>query len=118
MPQYRISNAARADIVDILRLSQTQFGDQARQRHQALILAALQALADTPYRIGSHDRDELAPGLCSYHLIYSRQQAKQTHGMVKSPRHIVFYRVASDDVIEVVRLLHEAMEVQLHLHND
>jgi len=26
-------------------------------------------------RFGSHDRDELAPGLRSYHLIYSRQQA-------------------------------------------
>lgn len=28
-------------------------------------------------RIGSHDRDELAPGLRSYHLTYSRQQAEQ-----------------------------------------
>ncbi len=118
MPQYRISNAARADIVDILRLSQAQFGDQARQRYQALILAALQAIADTPYRIGSYERDDLAPGLRSYHLIYSRQQAKQPHGAVKSPRHIVFYRVASADVIEVVRLLHDAMEGQLHLPND
>ncbi len=72
MPQYRIPNAARADIVDILTLSQTQFGDQARQRYQALIISALQAIVDTPYRIGSHDRDELAPGLCSYHLIHSR----------------------------------------------
>ncbi|NVZ83247.1 type II toxin-antitoxin system RelE/ParE family toxin [Pseudomonas yamanorum] len=117
MPPYRISNAARADIVDILRLSQTRFGDQARQRYQALILAALQAIAGTPYRIGSHDRDELAPGLRSYHLIYSRQQANPPHGTVKSPRHIVFYRVAND-VIEVVRLLHDAMEVQLHLPND
>ena len=43
MPQYRISNPARADIVDILRLSQTQFGYQARQRYQALIVAALNA---------------------------------------------------------------------------
>ena len=118
MSQYRISNAARADIVDILRLSQAQFGDQARQRYQALILAALQALASTPYRIGSHDLDELAPSLRSYHLIYSRQQAKHPHGTVKNPRHIVFYRVANDDVIEVVRLLHDAMEVQLHLPND
>ncbi|MGF6488012.1 plasmid stabilization system protein ParE [Pseudomonas frederiksbergensis] len=49
MPQYRISNAAHADIVDILRLSQTRFGDHARQRYQALILAALQAVAGTPY---------------------------------------------------------------------
>ena len=118
VPQYRISNAARTDIVDILKLSQTQFGDHARRRYQALILAALQAIADTPYRIGSHDRDELAPGLRSYHLIFSRQQARHPHGMVKSPRHIMFYRVASDDVIEVVRLLHDAMEVQLHLPND
>ncbi|AZG86424.1 Plasmid stabilization system protein [Pseudomonas syringae pv. pisi] len=72
MPPYRISSAARTDIVDRLRLSQTPFGDQARQRYQALILSALQAIADTPYRIGSHDCDELAPGLCSYYLIYSR----------------------------------------------
>ena len=118
MPQYRISNAARADIVDILRLSQTQFGDQARQRYQALILAALQTLADTPYRIGSQERNELAPGLRSYHLVYSRQQSKHPHGTVKSPRHVVFYRVANDEVIEVVRFLHDAMEVQLHLPDD
>ncbi|XXD87701.1 hypothetical protein J3P91_15200 [Pseudomonas sp. Z4-7] len=30
----------------------------------------------------------------------------------------MFYRVANDDVIEVVRLLHDAMEVHLHLPND
>ena len=48
MPQYRLSTTARADIVDILRLSQAQFGDQACQRYQALILAALQAIANTP----------------------------------------------------------------------
>ena len=82
MPQYRISNAARADIVDILRHSQTQFGDQARQRYQTLIMAALQAVADTPRCIGSHNRDELAPGLRSYHIIYSRQRAKHPHGKV------------------------------------
>ncbi|MBV4496033.1 type II toxin-antitoxin system RelE/ParE family toxin [Pseudomonas sp. SWRI12] len=117
MSQYRISNAARADIVDILRLSLTQFGDQARQRYQILILTALQDIAGMPSRIGSQDRDELAPGLRSYHLIYSRQQAKHPFGTVKSPRHIVFYRVANDDVIEVVRLLHDAMEAQLHLPN-
>jgi len=53
MAQYRISNAAGADIVDILRLSQTQFGDQARQRYQALILGSLQAIANMPYRLAA-----------------------------------------------------------------
>lgn len=51
MLQYRVSNPARADIVDILRLSQTQFGDQARLRYQALILTAVQALAERLIRI-------------------------------------------------------------------
>ncbi|NMX53037.1 type II toxin-antitoxin system RelE/ParE family toxin [Pseudomonas veronii] len=112
------TNAARADIVDILRVSQTQSGDQARRRYQALILGSLQAIAGAPYRVGSHDRDELAPGLRSYHFIYSRQQAKHAHETVKSPRHILFYRVADGDVIEVIRLLHDSMEVLLHLPND
>nr|WP_240792709.1 type II toxin-antitoxin system RelE/ParE family toxin [Pseudomonas edaphica] len=38
------------------------------------------------------------------------------NGTIKNPRHIVFYRVANDDVIEVVRLLHDAMEVEVQLH--
>lgn len=50
-------------------------------------------------------------------IISSIQANSPPHGMVKSPRHTVFYRVAHDDVIEVVRLLHDAMEVQLHLPN-
>lgn len=118
MPQYRISDAARSDIVDILRHSQVEYGDPARRRYQALILTALQSIASTPQCIGSQQRNELAPGLRSYHLNYARQQAKQSEGTVKSPRHIVFYRVANDQVIEIVRLLHEAMEVRMHLSDE
>ena len=76
-----------------------------------MILTALQDIASRPYRIGSNDRDEIAPGLRSYHLIYSCQRAKQTNETAKGPRHIVFYRVGNDEVIEVVRLLHDAMKV-------
>lgn len=73
MLQYRVSNPARADIVDIvdiLSLSQTQFGDQARLRYQALILTALQALAERLIRITDappaqarqpHDQKKPAP---------------------------------------------------------
>ncbi len=114
MSQYRISNAARTDIVDILRSSQLQFGGAARHRYQALILTALQEIAALPQRIGTAGRDDIAPGLRSYHLTHSRQSARQSRAYVKKPRHIVFYRVLTGDVIEVVRLLHDAMDVQLH----
>jgi toxin ParE1/3/4 len=105
MAQYRISNAARADIVDVLRHSNTQFGEQARQRYQKLILTALQFIAATPHHVVSHARDEITPGLRSYHLIHSRQNAKYVQAAVKEPRHIVCYRVADNEVIEIVRLL-------------
>lgn len=116
--RYRISDTARADIVAILSLSQRQFGDQARQRYQALILAAFQGIAEVPHRVGSQDRSELAPGVRSYHLNFSRQQAKLPQGTVKKPRHLVLYRVASDEVVEIIRLLHDAMELHLHLPDD
>jgi hypothetical protein len=70
MQQYRFFNPVRADIVDILRFSQTPFGDQARLRYQALILTALQALTERVITITDatqasarqpHDLKERAP---------------------------------------------------------
>nr|WP_243433834.1 type II toxin-antitoxin system RelE/ParE family toxin [Pseudomonas sp. 50_B] len=113
--QYRISNAARTDIVDALRFSQRHFGEAARVRYQALILRALHDLASNPQHVGSQERDDIAPGLRSYHLFYSRQHSRPPQAQVKKPRHVLFYRVIDDSLIEVVRLLHDAMEVQLHL---
>ncbi|CRM24561.1 Plasmid stabilisation system protein [Pseudomonas sp. 24 E 13] len=118
MPHYRISDAARGDIVDILRHSQMQFGESARKRYQTLILTTLQTLAKTPHHVASRARDEIAPGLRSYHLSHSRQHANPRHATVKNPRHIVFYRLAHDKAVEVVRCLHDAMDVQLHLPDE
>ncbi|WP_341962558.1 type II toxin-antitoxin system RelE/ParE family toxin [Pseudomonas sp. RC10] len=114
-PRYRISQTALSDITDILRHSQVQFGSDARLRYQALLQAAIGDIARTPARIGSSIRDEIAPGLRSFHLIYSRTRAATVHGLVQKPRHVVFYRVANDHVIEIVRILHDAMEARLHL---
>lgn len=113
MVQYRISEDARADIVDILGYSQAQFGLAARRRYQGLILATLEAIANQPDRIGSNDRDEISPGLRSLHLVHCRISSPA--GRVQRPRHVVFYRLGADAVVEVVRLLHDAMEVQRHL---
>lgn len=115
MVQYRISVPAQTDIVDILRHSQAQFGTAARQRYQRLILTALEGLAVAPHRIGSSFRDDIAPNLKSIHLHYWRKHSATTHGVVLKPRHIIFYRLADDNFIEVVRILHDAMESRLHL---
>lgn len=113
MPRYRVAPAARADIADILRYSNSRFGPVARERYLTLIGAAFDTIAKQPDRIGSRARNELAPGLRSFHLRHCRSQF--TFGRVDRPRHIVFYRVGADHVIDIVRLLHESMEVSRHL---
>lgn len=59
MAKYRISHDAQADIVDILRFTHNRFGDAARRRYQALIGAALEAVATAPQQVGSISREEL-----------------------------------------------------------
>ncbi|WP_248916029.1 type II toxin-antitoxin system RelE/ParE family toxin [Pseudomonas moorei] len=118
MTQYRISDTALSDIADILKHSQIQFGTGARVRYQELLRTAIEDLAHAPSRIGSSMRDEVVPGLRSFHLVHSRKRAATANGMVQRPRHVVFYRVATDQVIEIVRILHDAMEARLHLPQD
>lgn len=103
MAKYRISHDAQADIVDILRFTHNRFGDAARRRYQALIGAALEAVASDPQQVGSISREELGAGLRSIHLVYCRSMPNV--GKVVRPRHFVFYRVATDQVLEVVRVL-------------
>ena len=42
---YRLSAAARADIIDILAWTHEQFGEAARKRYEALIVTGLIAVA-------------------------------------------------------------------------
>lgn len=113
MAKYRISHDAQADIVDILRFTHNRFGDAARRRYQALIGAALEAVATDPRQVGSISREELGAGLRSIHLVYCRSMPNV--GKVVRPRHFVFFRVATDQVLEVVRVLHDSMELERHL---
>ena len=114
-PVVRISYHARTDIVDILRYTEVKFGAAARVRYQDLLQAAFRTIASEPGRVGSAARDELSPGLRSLHLFFCRLEV--TSQRVVRRRHIVFYRAAAGEVIEIVRILHDAMEVSSHLEH-
>ena len=112
MLRYRLSAAAQADVVEILAWTQEQFGNAARLRYQALIVAALRDIAAQPDRPGSIDRPELGAGVRSWHLQLSRDRAGA--GIVRRPRHFVIYR-ARPGVVVVGRVLHDAMELTRRL---
>jgi toxin ParE1/3/4 len=114
MPDYRLSEAAENDIIEILVWSQTQFGEAARLRYQQLILAGLNDIAADPSRPGSIDRPELGDGVRSWHLRNSRDRARRAEGVVRRPRHFIIYRAIVAHIV-IGRILHDAMELERHM---
>jgi len=112
--KYRISAEARQDLADILVYSAQQFGPAARQRYQTLLVSSFNLIAAEPHGPVSRARDELHEGLRSLHLAHA-QRGIPANQRVAQPRHVVFYRIAAEDIVEIVRLLHEVMEPKEHL---
>ncbi|BCD87053.1 plasmid stabilization protein ParE [Pseudomonas solani] len=114
MARYRLSKAAQADILDILAWTDEQFGEIARQRYQALIVAGLRDVASAPNQAGSAERPELGDGVRSWHLRLSRERGRTASGIVRNPRHFLIYRQEADRIV-IDRVLHDAMELSRHL---
>lgn len=113
MADFRLAEAAEADIVEILAWSETRFGAAARRRYEGLIAASLLDISVDPLRPGSIARPELGEGVRSWHLRGSRARAR-TDGGVQKPRHFLIYRPTATLII-VGRVLHDAMELERHL---
>ena len=112
--RLRLSQRALDDIADILDDSFGNFGPRARRRYEVLIATALEALAQDPAALGSLARPELGGDVRTLHLRHCRDIARGADGVVKSPRHLIAYEVTAGEVI-VLRLLHDAMELERHL---
>lgn len=105
-----LAAAARADVAGILRKSTADFGAAARERYAALLATALEDLRADPARLGSADRSEILPGVRTYHLSHCRKRAGES--AVGRPRHLLAYRVREDGAVVVLRVLHDAMELE------
>lgn len=112
MARYRLTHAARADIVAILAWTDEQFGEQARKRYQALIATAIRDAATRTDDIVHTPRPELGEGVFSWHL--SRSRAHSPQGRVHRPRHFLICRRDGDTLV-VGRVLHDAMDLRRHL---
>ena len=115
MWRLRLSAVAEQDIEDILAHSEANFGKRARLRYEALLEAGLSEIASGPDRPAVRRRDELGPGVRSYHLYYAREQARHEYGTVKRPRHVFLFRLHASRFLDVGRVLHDAMDLGEHL---
>lgn len=104
----RLTAAAEADFEEILRWTVDQFGEAQARIYAGTISAALNDLAAGPTIVGARERDDILKGIFTLHVARKGRKG----------RHFVMFRVgcAPDrEVIEVLRILHDAMDLQRHL---
>ena len=116
MARYRLSGPAKADIASILQTSEQQYGEDARIRYRGLLTAAMRRIAVDQQGQSTQDRGELLLGLRSFHIRHSRNESREAP--FGDPVHVIFYRAAAPELVEIVRVLHDRMEPYLHMSNE
>ena len=110
-----LAPAAETDLAEILAWSAEAFGDAARRRYATLIVQAIEDLTVDPARVGVETRPEIAAGVQTYHLAHSRNRVPPAAGRVIAPRHFLIFRLRRDSAVEIVRVLHDSMDLARHL---
>ena len=112
MRRIAFAEPALADIDGIIETSVRDFGVPAAIRYQDLIAAGVSAVASDDNDPGIRRSPE-TNGVLWYHLRSAKTHLPRS-GRVARPRHIILFRV-QEDVIMVLRVLHDAMDLSAHL---
>ena len=104
--RVRLSTAANTDFADILGWTESQFGGVQAERYEAIIRATIHELKQGRNIRGIKARNDVAPGFMTLHVA--------RHG--RRARHFLLFRVAEQQQrIEIIRILHDSMDLKRHL---
>ena len=103
--RVRLGAAAELDFANILKWAAENFGVRQSRVYRDTLVQAIAELANGPDVAGSKARDEILPGLRTLHVA--------RHG--RGGRHFLMYRAAPKSTIEIVRILHDRMDLQRHI---
>lgn len=107
----RLSAAAALDYSDIARWTLEQFGTEQARAYSELLDGVLIELHAGPNTPGARPRVDLPQGFFALHASRGRRKA----------RHFIVFRYnrdADEKYVEVVRILHDSMDLQRHLMLD
>jgi toxin ParE1/3/4 len=102
--RVRLSETAERDFVTIVDWTMVTFGRRQAMVYRRTLIAALTALHYGPYLPDSRARGEIRAGLRSLHV--ARQGRRG--------RHFILYRAEEEGAVEIVRILHDAMDLASH----
>lgn len=103
--QFRIARRAKNDIASTLEYTRDEFGQNQHDKYRHLIMQTIADIADDPEAPPSKRREKMQPNIWTRHL-------------GRHARHVLVYRIATDNTIEFVRLLHDSADMTRHLPDD
>jgi toxin ParE1/3/4 len=112
---FKYTETAENDIKGILLYTASRFGLLQHRRYAELIDKAASLIAADPMRSGSRIREEVAPGLRSFHL-------ELAAGRRGAAAHVLYYLPGTLDHeragFVILRILHERMDATRHFADD
>lgn len=94
---YRISKQAIADLNDIWMYTFHKWSKEQADRYYDLIIGEIEFVADN-YLMGK-----------------SVEQIRKGYRVIKIKSHLIYYRKTANEMIEIVRILHQRMDVKKQL---
>jgi toxin ParE1/3/4 len=101
----RLANRAEKDYFEIVQWTADSFGPQRAAVYAETLSLAIGDLANGPDVLGAKRRDEIGNGILTLHVA--------RHG--RRGRHFVVFRISDTTTIDVLRLLHDSMDLARHL---
>ena len=95
--KYRISQQAIEDLDKIWIYTLNKWSKEQADRYYDLIIAEIEFIADH-YLIGK-----------------SAEQTRKNYRVTKIKSHLIFYRKVDNEIVEIVRVLHQRMDIKKRL---
>ncbi|MFZ9407942.1 MAG: type II toxin-antitoxin system RelE/ParE family toxin [Burkholderiaceae bacterium] len=103
--KVRLAEHAEVDFLDISAWTRQHFGERQAENYAETLSRAIEALLEGPEIPGAKVRDEIGPGIRTLHVARAG----------RSGRHFVVFRISGNDTIDVLRLLHDSMDLARHI---
>ena len=107
--KIRLGAEAENDFARILKDTKETFGPQQAEIYKQTLVDSLFALGgEGPNILGSTARYEILPNLRTLHVARRGRRG----------RHFIMYRAGEGNVIDVIRILYDAMDLARHIPPD
>ena len=103
--RVRLGAAAEVDFANILKWTTENFGARQSRLYRDTLVQAIGELANGPDIVGFTARDEIIAGLRTLHVARRGRRGS----------HFLMYRAARKSTIEIVRILHDRMDLWRHV---